>query len=449
MSEKVVPGKVSGWRRALHLALGAWLVLVTIPAWRRLAEFATRARRFGPPAREEWVAVAATALAMLLVAIAGLSRVGDALRGTRPAHPYRLILLAALIMVALAVHFAGGVAPVIAGELGGAAAVALSIVVLALAATIHVVVHELGHVAAARLMGWRLESLRLGPIALCRVGERLHLQRNRVRLRGVLGSAVSVPGREEGFARAAAVMFLGGPAATIALTLACAIAAGAVSPPSSDEEAVTSFLLWHATLVGAFLAAVNLIPFRLRNGIRNDGSRAWMAIRARTDGAREALRFGLNMTLGRRPREWGRSVQALLAAAESDARYVPEVRLAALNVALDTGEHAAADALLVLGCGFDHVEDAFRQEFLLQGALVAALVRGDVASARARLEEVGPTPLREYPLLAHAATALAEGRHSDARTSLATWKQAVDRAGIAGLRVGNEWALELLEARLA
>lgn len=449
MSEQAVPGAIPGWTRALRLATGAGMVIMTFPACQDAVEFILSAREFGAPPPEAYVTVGAATLAMLLIALTGLSLVIHALRGTRPAHPYRLVLLAAVILVGVSIRHAGGVAPIVAGELGGNATMALSIGVLAVAAAVHVVVHELGHVAAARLVGWRLEALRLGPIALSRVGERLQLQRNRLRLRGVLGSAVSVPGREEGFARAAAVMILGGPAATVALTLTSAVAAGAVSPPASDAEAVASFVLWHATFVGAFLAAVNLMPLRMRNGIRNDGSRAWMALRARTDGAREALRFGLNTTLGRRPREWGRSVHALVAAAESDPRYVPEVRLAALNVALDTGDHAAADALLLEGCGFDHVEDAFRQEFLLQGALLAALVRGDAATARARLEEVGPTPLREYPLLARAATALAEGRDADARTSLAAWKRAVDRAGAAGLRVGNEWALELLEARLA
>lgn len=52
-------------------------------------------------------------------------------------------------------------------------------------------------------------------------------------------------------------------------------------------------------------------------------------------------------------------------------------------------------------------------------------------------------------MLAHAAAALAEGRNDEARTLLARWKEATDRSGVPGLRVGNEWAEELLEARLA
>ena len=57
--------------------------------------------------------------------------------------------------------------------------------------------------------------------------------------------------------------------------------------------------------------------------------------------------------------------------------------------------------------------------------------------------------MREYPLLADAATALAEGRPDDARGLLARWREAVERSGFPALRVGNEWAEELLDERLA
>lgn len=448
MSENDVGHREPGRTRAMRFVTGAVMLGTVAPAAKHLLEFMVDAARFGA-SLETYATVAAVSLAMLAVAIAGASLVAHALRGTRPAHPFRLVALAIAVVVSVSVHRAGGLAPIIAGELGPATTQALSIAVLAAALVVHVVVHELGHVAAGRAMGSRLESLRLGPIAVRRVGERLRLEPNPIRVQGVLGSALSLPTRDEGFARTFAVTALGGPAATVALSLACWLGARAVSPPSSDDEAVASFVLWHAAAVGAFLVAVNLVPIRLRTGFRNDGSRILMALRARTAGAREALRFTLHVARGRRPREWGRTVDALVAAADSDPRYAPEVRLAALNVALDTGDVACADALLVRGCGMSRAGDAYHQEFLLQGALVAALVRGDAAGARSRLGEVGPMPLREYPLLAHAAAAVAEGDVDAARELLARWTAAVDRAGSPGLRVGNEWALEALRDRLA
>jgi len=436
------------WTRALRFVTGAAMAGVLVPAAVRLAMFVGSAWR-DSAGSEAYDIVAAVFVAVAVLGGFGLSLVVHAIRGTRPKHPLLPFLVAVPILLGVSVHRAGGLGPIVAGEQGVAVSQLLSLAVIAVALAVHVVVHELGHVAAARVVGSRLESLRLGPIAVRRVGDRFRVEKNRLRLRGVLGSALSIPTKEEGFERAYAVTILGGPAATIALTLLSWAGARVVSPPASDAEAIASFVLWHSTFVGVFLAVMNLVPMRLRSGMRNDGSRAWMALRARTEGAREALRFTLNSTQGRRPRDWDRTAEALVAAAETDTRYAPEVRLAALGVALDTGDLARAGEILMRGCGIDRPEDGLRQEFLLQEALLAALVRGDAAAARARLAEVGSTPLREYPLLAHAAAALAEGRNDEARTLLARWKEATERSGVPGLRVGNEWAEELLEARLA
>ncbi len=369
-----------------------------------------------------------------------------AVRGTRPAHPFRAVVVAILITLVVVLSRGGGLGPIVQGEHGVGASMVLSMATIAVALAIHVVLHELGHVAAGVAAGWRFRALRLGPIVVRRDGDRLRAGWNTLRLRGALGSALLHPPDLERFERGFAVMILGGPLATVAATAASFAGARAVSPPATEAEGVLSFLLWHATFCGAFVAVMNLLPMRLRSGVRTDGAKAWLALTARTPSQHEALRFAVNASAGRRPRDWQRTAEALEAAAD-DPRH-PEVRLAALGVALDTGEFARAEAILARGPGVAHPDDTLRQEFALQASLVASLVHGDTATARARLSGVGTTPMREYPLLAEAAAAAAEGRGDEARTLLARWREALDRIGHPSIRVGNEWAEERLAARL-
>jgi len=76
--------------------------------------------------------------------------------------------------------------------------------------------------------------------------------------------------------------------------------------------------------------------------------------------------------------------------------------------------------------------------------------RGDLASARKRLDHLGPHPMiPDYPRLAEAVVDLAEGRPAEAREALEAWEQAITKTGMATtVRVGNEWAEEVVRARL-
>lgn len=363
----------------------------------------------------------------------------------------RLLVPALLViasLLAVAVHRGGGAARVIDGSQGAPLTLLASMVALLAAVAVHVVVHEAGHVAGARLVGSRFRAVRFGPVLLHREEGRLRLRVNRLGPAGLGGFTLFEPRGEARLARDFAVAVAGGPAASVALTLALWLGARAVSPPADDGAVVLSFVLWHGVFVGAFASAMNLVPRRLRSGIRNDGALLLLARSARTPAGRAFLRFFLHSAAGRRPREWGATVDDFEAAA-SDPRAPPEVRLAALCVALDTGDWARAEAILARGSGQDRREDQIRQEFALQAAALAALVRGDPAAARARLAEVGPPALPGYPMLAEAALAATEGRADEARALLARWRDLADRTGLASFRVGNEWAEERLDDLLA
>jgi hypothetical protein len=428
---------------------GAILVLTFVPLFARLVGIVLRGWRDGTLDGDLVGVVSAVLVAIGVLAGYGAAMSINALRGKKAPSVALPFLIAIPALVGVTVYREGALAPVIQGRQGSAAVGLLSLFVIGLAIPAHVAVHEVGHAAAARLVGWRFQALRIGPLLVHRDGDRLRVARNRLRVSGLLGSALSIPTRNEGFAGAYAITILGGPAATFAATVAFWVAARVVSPPESDTDVVMSFVLWHATFVGAFLGVVNLVPFRLRSGVRSDGWNVWLALTARTAAAREVLRWTLNSSRGIRPREWDTTAEALTEAAETDPRHAPEVRLAALSMALDTGDYGRAESILARGCGSRRREHAVRQEFAMKASLVASLVHGDAGAARSRLAEVGQTGMREYPLVAEAAAALAENRPAEARALLREWKEAVARTGLPGIRVGNEWAEELLEARLA
>jgi hypothetical protein len=76
---------------------------------------------------------------------------------------------------------------------------------------------------------------------------------------------------------------------------------------------------------------------------------------------------------------------------------------------------------------------------------------GRVADAAARLDRICAAPsLSPYARLARAAVAAMSGRTQEAADALDEWERAIaDTGRAAAIRVGNEWAVDELRARLA
>lgn len=164
------------------------------------------------------------------------------------------------------------------------------------------------------------------------------------------------------------------------------------------------------------------------------------------------LREVCSKSVGSRPRAWSHTSEFLEEAAERDPAVRDGLLLYAAAVARDRGDHPRADALLTRAlASVDSDDGSWVQEFELQAALADALVRGDAGAARARLGRFGPHPIvPSYPLLAEAAARLAEGRREEAAAALDEWIRGAKASGpgLAGIVVGNEWAVERLEAAL-
>jgi hypothetical protein len=204
-------------------------------------------------------------------------------------------------------------------------------------------------------------------------------------------------------------------------------------------------------LVGVFLGAANLLPFRTASGFVTDGVHILFGLFYRTPGAKAVLRFRMLSAQGRRPRDWGTSVDAVLQAAEHEPRHREVLLVGALGVALDTDDRTRAEEILQrVADGPPARNPLVRYEFELKAVMIEAL-RGDMTAARARLGSLGRHPMiADYPRLAEAVVHAVEGNMTAARSALQAWERVLSKTGLGtALRVGNEWAEEEVRHRLA
>jgi hypothetical protein len=344
---------------------------------------------------------------------------------------------------------AGGPTALLLGPDVGPVKLAWHVLLGFLVLPIHVTFHELGHAAASALVGFRFAALRVGRLIVHREGKCFRVTWSPANMAGVLGLHLGIPEGEKALGVRLAIYAACGPATTLMLAAACRAGASAMEPATTLGSAVASHALLAGWWAGAFLGVVNLLPFRTNCGLITDGARILMAVLPRSPGAEAVMRSSVLSVQGRRPRDWGMSVGSLLSAASSERHHRDTLLVVALAVALDVGDTAGVDEVLRRVAETPPSHPLCRNEVELQAAMVEAF-RGDTASARRRLDRLGPhQTIPGYPRLAEAVVDLAEGRPAQARAALEAWEQAIAKTGMATtVRVGNEWAEEVVRARL-
>jgi hypothetical protein len=165
-----------------------------------------------------------------------------------------------------------------AGRVAGVVASAV------LAYYLMIAVHEVGHVVAGWLVGFRFKSLRVGPLVLHR-GGRLSLHGGP----GALTNGVSEmePGRKDRLSRRFTVLVAGGPAANL---LSCA-------PVLLLPGAVSVFGAWFV-LMSVTNAINDALPFESRLGV-SDGRRILTMLLREGAGERCLALLELGQELGR------------------------------------------------------------------------------------------------------------------------------------------------------
>ena len=314
---------------------------------------------------------------------------------------------------------------------------------------VHVALHELGHALMARAVGFRFESLQIGRSVFQREGGRVRFRRGPPVSPGILGMHFATPEGEKHLRARFVAWVAAGPITNFVLAAGCRAGVALLPVPATLGAALAARLLGAGWWMGLFLGALNLLPLRFRSGFETDGLQLLTAL-SRSPTALFRLRYRTLASQGVRPRDWKATAASLLAAARREAPHRDFLLLAALGVAADQGDRARCEEILAAAELAPLRSPILAFELGLQAAMLEAFW-GNPAQARARLASLPPGQLtmREYPRLAEAAVSLAEGRHEDARASLAVWERATAASGSrASIRVGNEWAEEAIKARL-
>jgi hypothetical protein len=300
--------------------------------------------------------------------------------------------------------------------------------------------HELGHVIAGWLVGFRLSFLLIGPFRIIRKP-----QGWKVRLTPFLGGGMtcSLPTDTRAVARRMAVMAAGGPLASL-LT----VVAGMSLLISARADSWLAVFVALTTALSTIFFFLSIMP-GYRWGFASDGARLLTLLR----GDAAADRF-ITLTLttaaqvnGIRPREWDgeRLRRATLVEGRNRDDYAA-VSFAFYH-ALDGGDVERAGEYLEKLLALRHlVPRTMQHACLLEAAYFEARCRDDPAAARERLAGVPEEPANAcLRLRAEAAILLAEGEKDLAREkaeqALAT-KVANPSVGTAAAE--KEWLGELI-----
>lgn len=274
-----------------------------------------------------------------------------------------------------------------ASALPDAAARTVSLIFFLLIVPFEVLVHEGGHFAAAKLLGWRVPLLSWGPFTL-RCSPLTLVFGAPAFGSDTAGAVVAVPppGADRNWAWA--LLFAAGPFANA--VLAVAAAAAAVAAPSE----VPRSLLIVTAVISALSGLYNLWP---RGG--SDGAQMLNVLRFKNGDWRGLYARLTEQTLrGVRPRDWSAELMAVVLrqALWSDS---PDLQLAAFAWHLDRGEIGLARGALARSRPDERVaaEEAF----------VAAWFDRNASSARAFLRRTGSWSLHGQTRYWRAAAALA------------------------------------------
>jgi hypothetical protein len=318
---------------------------------------------------------------------------------------------------------------------------------LALAATLFlcwmvILVHELGHVLAGRIAGFRFLLLIAGPLKVVREGTSIRFRFNRnVQLAG--GIASSVPLDSHGLCGRMALMTAAGPLASLLLLLL--LRAGAVG--LSDGSSLAAEVLGIGAVISGGVGLFTLLPIRSR-GFYNDGARLLMLARggavARRWVALAAL-TGLGTT-DQRPRDWDSDLLRQVRGHPDRTVDHAYGLLLSYYAALDMGEEARAGTLIdeLLGI-LGMVPSPVRAAMLTEAAFFSASHRGDAPLARMLLERAQNGLVeRHVRLRAEAALLHAMGRPGQASARAGEAINVLREAGVTGLALAEAAWLQML-----
>jgi hypothetical protein len=392
-------------------------------------------RRFASTWRVLWLLVGGgIAAALATAAIAAMEQAGAA----GAAHNARVFGEAALRVGRYAGH----------GDPGYATLALLgTVVVWAPFLLLEVVAHEMGHVLAGRLVGFRFVFCTIGPLKFTSTGRGLVLGYNANWMK-VAGSAASVPVHPRHARRRELMRIAGGPLASLLLGSAALALA-------SSNSGMAHRLFELGAITSLFSFGANMLPFR-SGGSLSDGARIKMLLGR----SQPANRYCAIVALvgaskqGQRPRDWNPEwVARATEVADGSLDDIAGNHLAYYS-AVDKGDLQGASLYLrhaLAASEGAHVPPRVRWIIQVDAAFFHAYFRKDLATARALLQAAG-TSMATYDrfmaLRAESAMLLVEGKSSEAQATANEGLEAMDRErlGETGWQMEREWLRELAAA---
>lgn len=311
-------------------------------------------------------------------------------------------------------------------------------------------IHEIGHLLAGRLVGFRPLLLAVGPLWIERKVDRWRVTLNRtLALWG--GVAASAPVDDRDLRRRTLIGVAGGPCASVLAGVAVLAPLGWLSSPTLGGGGDPPLL---PTVLGAgsiVIGLVTLFPGRT-SGLDTDGARILRLLRGgpAAEGEAALLALAARSMEGERPREWDPELLGRTLACPADSAMGLAAREMAYLHHLDLGRpqeaHRHLEAALERR---GEVPTALRASLLGRAAHFHAVHLEDGARGRSFLAEAqgSATGSRHALLLGEIAVLMAEGQRPAAARHLERAREEIGTSVDRGTAAAEgAWLEELAEA---
>jgi hypothetical protein len=312
---------------------------------------------------------------------------------------------------------------------------------------ISTIVHELGHLLAALLMGLRIQEIVIEPLQIVRKGRAV---RFRLAFSQRAGHVIAYP-RDANRIRLRMMVFIaGGPVANLLVSLGCLVLASWVDSASPPLVPSTDLSYWldFAVLTNVACFVANLMKGK-SGQIPSDGSQlhAYQIPGSRAEFG--LLRLTLNdlMLSGTRPSAWNASLVERMLTLRDGSPDDLSANLLGYYHALDTKRRDLAGIYLDLAvAAHQTAEPRISDAILLEKAYFEAFHRQS-ANARTWLDQVQRQDNEKHTRWrAEAAVLFIEGRYAEAsakaKAAIAEVPNLIDRGGSIA---ESDWLQVLLE----
>ena len=378
-------------------------------------------------------------------------------------RPVTLTLLIGSLVVAV-VGLLLGWQLIVSTERAGVPAAGILFPVTLVLIFLHIVIHELGHLGAALLVGLRVCVVRIAPLTVNLDGNKIRFELH-WSMTPTAGYIHAVPTNMRAFHLRRMVFILAGPLVNLSAGIACVAVASLHNQPSpffsqyyfrSDLPEMTIFnpqnmvatCLNTAGLLGVGFWSINMTPWK-SGGFSTDGAQFFDLLAGGGEPKRSPLliSLGASMSTGTRPRDWDRFVVERLLASRTGSPTDAQSNLYAYYWALDRREmHEAEEHLELALAQYEGYPLVSRSSLFLEGAYSAARYRSDVPAAFGWFAESEQGSAEEQTRCrAEAALMWARGRFSEGAILAVQGLEAIPRSvDLGGRKAEQEWLEDLL-----